>query len=361
MSVMKNFKNTVYLSILAIFLISLNCTAQVVNCSENYEAALKLYNYGMADSALNVLRPCLGNTKAMSNITNETSAKIFRLAALASIMKGDPGRAEEYVRQLLKYQPDYKNNLTDDDLMEFRMMVSKTYSQPDLRLGVIGGVNMPFLALQKKYSAYETAFNGNYSLERSIGYQFGFSIEKTLSKKFSLNIEAGITQILFKYSVAASLGNEYSYNQNLRYVEIPIVIKYYITTGHFKPYLQAGLTGRISLNKIEKSDTYGRYWFTNSSNSEKILTTFMTDFEKAGLVLGGGIGYDMKKINLVLDFRYNHNFKSSKEISKFDNVAGYDAISPDEKFYYTDDISLINIRYIQISIGFLYNLKYKVY
>jgi len=341
MSVSRKFKNTVYLSILVILLISLSSNAQVANCSENYEAALKLYNYGMADSALNVLRPCLGTKKAMDKVTNETSAKIFRLAALASIMKGDPGRAEEYVRQLLKYQPDYKNNLADDDLMEFRMMVNKTYSQPDLRFGFIGGINMPFLALQKKYSAYETALNGNYSLERSIGYQFGFSIEKTLSKKFSLEMGAGITQIL--------------------YVEIPVIIKYYFSTGHFKPYLQGGLTGRISLNNIKKSDTYGRYWFTNSSNSEKILTTFMTDFEQAGLLLGGGIGYDMKKINLVLDFRYNHNFKSSKEISKFDNIAGYDAISSDEKFYYTDDISLINIRNIQISIGFLYNLKYKVY
>jgi hypothetical protein len=163
MSVMRKFKNTVYLSILAIFLISINSSAQVANCSENYEAALKLYNYGMADSALNVLRPCLGNTKAITNITNETSAKIFRLAALASIMKGDPGSAEEYVRQLLKYQPDYKNNLTDDDLLEFRMMVNKTYSQPDLRLGVIGGVNMPFLALQRKYSSYETDFSGRQS------------------------------------------------------------------------------------------------------------------------------------------------------------------------------------------------------
>lgn len=361
MSVSRKFKNTVYLSILVILLISLSSNAQVANCSENYEAALKLYNYGMADSALNVLRPCLGTKKAMDKVTNETSAKIFRLAALASIMKGDPGRAEEYVRQLLKYQPDYKNNLADDDLMEFRMMVNKTYSQPDLRFGFIGGINMPFLALQKKYSAYETAFNGNYSLERSIGYQFGFSIEKTLSKKFSLEMGAGITQILFKYSVASQIGKEYIYDQSFKYVEIPVIIKYYFSTGHFKPYLQGGLTGRISLNNIKKSDTYGRYWFTNSSNSEKILTTFMTDFEQAGLLLGGGIGYDMKKINLVLDFRYNHNFKSSKEISKFDNIAGYDAISSDEKFYYTDDISLINIRNIQISIGFLYNLKYKVY
>jgi hypothetical protein len=358
---MKNFKNTVYLSILAIFLISCSSPAQVVNCSDNYDKALKLYNYGLADSALSVLKPCLENKKAMDKVTNETGANIFRLAALASIMKGDPEKAEEYVKQLLKYQPDYKNNLREDDILEFRLMVNKNYSQPALRLGAMSGINIPIVKLVKQYSDYQLAFGQTYSLKMSYGFQAGITGEKTLTKNISLEVAAMMTNILCKYTVIGLLTRQYEYDQSFRYAEIPVVIRYYLTTGSFKPYLQGGVIGRLSLDNVEKSGTYGSYFFTKSSNSDKILTTFLTDFDRVGLVLGGGLGYDLKKFNISLDFRYNHNFKNSARLSKFNNITGYNDIDPNEKFQYTDDINLIGLKNIQISIGFLYNLKYKVY
>jgi opacity protein-like surface antigen len=359
-SIMKNIIKSLPL-IVVFYLMHSNSMGQTVNCSEIYERALKLYNYGMADSALNILKPCIENKKEMDKVSKEKAGDIFRLAALSSIMNGDPAKAGEYVKQLLKYQPDYKSTPREDDLMEFRMMVNKTYSQPSLRLGVTGGINFPLVTVQKKYSDYPLSYGVGYSLGKRIGYQFGIGGEKTLTKNISLEMEAQLTQILFTYTVNSLYSSKNQYNQSIRYAEIPVIVRYYFKGGSVKPYLEGGAVGRISLNKIEKSDVYGRYWFTNSSNSDKILTTFLTDFEQVGLVLGGGLGYDMKKINLTLDFRYNHSFKSSGEVSKFDNVAGFGDITPDEKFHYTDDINLINMKNIQISIGVLYNLSYKVF
>jgi Outer membrane protein beta-barrel domain len=362
MTAMKNIKNGIALGTLVFFLISFTSTAQVVNCSENYEKALKLYNYGMADSALSILKPCLGNKKALDKVSKETGANIFRLAALSSIMKGDPGKAEEYVKQLLKYQPDYKNNMREDDLQEFRLMLNKTYSQPAMRFGVIGGINIPFVKLEKKYSNYETAFGRDYSLKTSYGFQFGIAGEKILTKNISVEVAVGITRILYKYTIKSQLSNQYQYNQSIEYIEIPVLARYYFSgNSSLKPYLEGGISGKISLNNMKKSDVYGRYWFTKSSNSDHILTTFQTDIEYFGLVLGGGVGYDLKKFNLRLDFRYNHYLKSSAQSSKFDNIAGYNDISTDEKFHYTDDINLISMKNIQISIGILYNLNYKVF
>ena len=358
---MKNIKNIFPPCILAFFLISLNCNAQIVNCSDNYETALKLYNYGMADSALSILKPCLGNKKALDKVSKETCANIFRIAALSSIRKADPGKAEEYVKQLLKYQPDYKNNLREDDLMEFRLMLNKTFSQPALRFGAMGGTTIPVLKLQKKYSDYQTSFGADYNLERSIGYQFGITGEKTLTKNISVEVAAGITQILFKYTSIGLMSARYQYDQSLMFAEIPVLVRYYLTKSSIKPYLQGGVSGKFSLNASGKSDLYGICWFSKSANSDKILATFLTDIKQFGLVLGGGIGYDLKKINIRLDFRYNYNFKNSERSSKFDSITGYDDISAEEKFYYTDDINLISIKNIQISIGFLYNLKYKVF
>lgn len=359
---MKNIKNEISLSILAFFLISLTSTAQVVNCSENYEKALKLYNYGMADSALAVLNPCLENKNTLNKFSKEMGANIYRLAALSSILQGDPDKAEEYIRQLLKYQPDYKNHLRDDDLLEFRIMVNKTYSQPSLRFGVRGGINIPFVKLQKEYSNYETAFGEANGLGRSIGYQFGIAVEKTLAKNISLEVDAEINKILFRYTVNGLSSSQNRYDESIIRVEIPVLARYYFPTkSFFKPYLQGGVSGRISLYRMESSAVYGKYWFTKSSNSDRILTTFLTDIEQVGFVIGGGVGYDLKKFNISLDFRYNHSFKNSSQSAKFDSVTGYADIPSDEKFHYTDDIYVISMKNIQISIGLLYNLNYKVF
>ena len=335
---------------------------QTTDCSSNYEKALLLYNKGMADSALSLLKPCLESKRTLKSQSARTNGRIFRIAALSCIISDNPRDAEKYVKQMLKYQPDYKDNFKEDDLMEFRLMVNKRYSQPALRLGVMGGINIPFVKLEKKYSDYETSFGGDYTLDRSTGFQFGIAGEKTLTKNISIEVAAEITQILFKYTVNGQQSVQYQYDQSISYIEIPVLARYYFSLkSSFKPYLEGGLEAKISLNKMENSDVYGKYWFTNSSNSDKVLTTFLTDIQQVGLILGGGVGYDLKKFNLRLDFRYNHYFNSSGQASKFDNITGYDDISSDEKFHYTDDINLISMKNVQISVGLFYNLNYKVF
>jgi hypothetical protein len=359
---MKKLKTVIIPSILIISLISLNCYAQIPDCSGNYEAGLKLYNSGLADSALTILNPCMSNKNAMNNLSKETAANIFRLASLSAIMTGDPVSAEEYVKKMLKYKPDYKNNFREDDLMEFRILVNKAFSQPAHRIGLTGGTNIPFVELQKKYSNYETSPSTEYILDGSYGFQFGIAGEKFLTRSISIGVEAGITRILFTYTVKSSLYQQYRYDQSLNYIEIPVLARYYFfAKSSFKPFLQAGVSGKISLNKMEKSDKYGKYWLTQSYNSDKILTTFLTDYEHFALLLGGGVEYDLKNVNIRLDFRYNHSFKNSVSSSKFNTISGYDDFTNHEKFYYTDDINLISLKNIQISIGLLYNLSYKVF
>ena len=187
-----------------------------------------------------------------------------------------------------------------------------------------------------------------------------------LTKSISLEAGAGISRIIFDYSHsgidnATNLSVKYLYNQDITWVEIPVLAKYYFDFKSFRPYVEGGFTGRFLLNAMEKSDDYGRYWFTNSSNSDKILTTFLTDFEYFGILFGGGASYNFKKFSLGLDIRYNYYLKNSTAYSEFDDVVGYDDIGPDEKFYYTDDINLLNMKCLQISIGIQFNLSYKVF
>ena len=309
---MENLKTYILPCILGICFLSLNSNAQVVNCSANYEKALQLYNYGMADSALNMLQPCLDTKKALKDIPKETCAEIYRLAALASVMAGNSKEAEEYITQLLKYKPDYKNNIREDDLEEFRQILNNRSAQPDLMIGIRAGANMPFLNLVKSYSDYD-AQESYYSLDNKIGYQFGIAGEKTLTRKISLEAGAGFTRILFQYNTREMIGGiNHQYDQSIACIEIPVLVKYNFNTGSsFRPYLQGGISGRFSLNSVDKSEDYGKSWYTKATDSEYILATFLTDIENIGLVVGGGVGYNLKSSSIRLDLRYIHNFKSS--------------------------------------------------
>jgi len=360
---MKKFRTTIFSCILGLSFLSFKSYSQGVNCSDNYEKALQLYNYGMADSALSILKPCLEHTKALKGLAKETCADIFRLAALSSIMTGIPKKANEYITQLLKYQPDYKNNIRDDDLEEFKLILNSKSAQPDLILGVRAGINIPFLKLENQYSDYD-AQESYYDLEGNIGYQFAVAVEKTLSKNISLEVAAGYTQFMFKYYTRSLSIGEQQYDQSISYIEIPVLARYYFNTkGHLKPYIQGGLSGKFSLYAREKSDDYGRYWLTKSSkyDSEMILASFITDMENVGLAVGGGLSYNLKNSSIRLDVRYIHNFKSSGRISKFDDISGYEDIPEGEDFSYTNDINLIHLKNAQISLGYFYNLKYRVF
>jgi hypothetical protein len=357
---MKKTKSIIVLCLTMFLFMPIIIKGQITDCSSNYEKALLLYNKGMADSALRVLQPCLDDKKMLKNLSDRTIERIFRLAALSCIMTANPDDAEKYVKKMFEYQPYYKNSNNEDDLMEFRLMLDKFTVVPSLRACISGTIRFPFSDITKQYSNYQVVA-GSPSLSGSNGYLFGLSCEMMISKRLSIETGAELGQYNFKYSVTEKPSEQINYSQYVTSIEIPVIARFYVTSGRFKPYIEGGIAGRFLLNSSFKSDDYGKYWLTNSSNSGKILTTFIADIEYVNLVAGAGTAYDFRKFCVRLDIRYIQSFSNKSLISKFDNINGYSDIPPTEKFYYTDDITLISSNILQISLGLLYNLRYKVF
>jgi hypothetical protein len=356
---MIKIKRVLFFCLMVNLLVPLSIKGQSTDCSANYEKALLLYNRGMADSALKVLQPCLETKGTLNSLSARTCGRIFRLAALSSIMTENPGDAESYAKRMLQYQPDYKNNEKEGDLMEFRLILDKFSAQPLWRIAIIAGSNYPFIELLKTYSFYASS-GSTFSLQSTFGYQFGITGERFLTKNISLEAGAAISRYMFKYGVKTLSDQSVNYNQNIYMAEIPVMAKYYFLKGAFRPYLEGGISGRFLLNSIERSDVYGKYWFTNSSNSDKVLATFISDFEYINFGLGCGATYDLKGLSVRMSMRYNQSMKSDL-LSKFESINDYGDISADEKFSYTDDINVISFNNIQISLSLMYNLKYKVF
>jgi opacity protein-like surface antigen len=323
--------------------------------------ALEQYNSGLAESALSILEPCLFNKQMHKELAREESVNIYRLAALSSIMIGNPENAEKYIRELLKYQPDYAERWREGDLMEFRQIVEGISSQPSLKLGFRAGINVPMLELKKNYTDPEKQ-GARFLLDGRTGFQSGVVGEAAISRNMTLEAGLGMMFVWFDYQVESGLSGNYQYEQEIIYLEIPLLIKYYLPlNGALKPYLQGGVSGKFSLYLRENSEQFGKHWFTESSNSDNILATFVTDLENLGIAVGAGIKYDLKKISILADIRYSHYPLSNSKLAKFDEIRGYEDIPSTEGFGYTNDINLITLSNLQISFGFAYNLRYEVY
>ena len=198
---MKRINRTFVISLIVLTFLQSEIFAQIEDCSLNYEKALLLYNSGMADSALRIMKPCIENKEMLKNISKETRARIYRLAALSGIMTNNPEEAEKFARKLLINEPDYKDKKNDEDLNEFRLLLDKITPKPSLRLGAAAGLNIPFINLQRKFSNVALQSEKN-SFDGIPGFQFGLIGEKVLTKYISLEAGVGLTQATFNYNIS---------------------------------------------------------------------------------------------------------------------------------------------------------------
>ena len=347
-------------AILGLLFYCYSSVAQEINCERSYELALSQYNNGLADSALSILEPCLLNNRVHKDLSKDESADIFRLGALASIMIGQPEDAEKDVREMLKYDPDYSEHWREGDLEEFRYMIEGVTSQASLKLGLRAGLNFPQLNLQKNYTDPPKSAP-RYSLEGHTGFQFDVFSEMAISRNMALEAGVGLLHVRFDYQVQSSQTG-YVYEEEITYIEIPFLVKYYLPLiGALKPYLQGGVFGKFDLYKRENSDEFGKYWFSESSDSDKTLATFVSDLENLGIAVGAGAIYKLKSISIGADIRYVHHFDSQNKLAKFDDIQDYEDIPSTEPIAYTNDINLISLSDLQISLVLTYNLRYKVF
>ena len=116
------------------------------------------------------------------------------------------------------------------------------------------------------------ASEANFSLEGTIGFQVGAVGEMAISRNLSVQAGLGMLRVNFDYLIESSQTGDYRYEQKIIYIENPVMMKYYFhMKGALKTYVQGGVSGKFDLYQREKSEEFGNYWFTESSDSDAIL------------------------------------------------------------------------------------------
>ncbi len=127
-----------------------------------------------------------------------------------------------------------------------------------LLIGFKGGVNFSVVIPIQRFSVIQSlGGNGTSAAKkeydpffRNTGYQYGFVGMIRVGKSFLVSIEPTFSSYVMKYRAGSTWYNASTatdrieittkFTDNLRYFEIPVVIRYEIGTGQIRPYLAAG-------------------------------------------------------------------------------------------------------------------------
>lgn len=207
----------------------------------------------------------------------------------------------------------------------------------------------------------EKDYSGVFS---NIGNQFGFIAFYPVKGNFHIGLLPRFSTFTYNYESSAAWEDaansiEYemqgNHHHKLRYIEIPLVIRYYIGLGKLKPYLEGNVNYGIlyQANKEIDSDFITRQNGTeNSIPQSSYSSDYGSSYIKSRLALGGGIGaaYDFDQLILTLDLNYSLNMNNiTNQGARYGNQlilgSSYDV---------PDDIKLHNLA---INLGIIFPIN----
>jgi len=154
------------------------------------------------------------------------------------------------------------------------LLASGVFAQ-DFHFGLQAGANVSSLTGEDVATAV-----GGGSLSNKIGLVGGVVLQLDLSAMFAISLEPYYTQ---KGILTSSGGSETTLD--LSYVEVPLMLKYYIPLGPVKPSIQAG--GSLSFNTLAQA--------VQDGDSDPLDDISSTD---VGVIAGVGLDIDKFFINV---------------------------------------------------------------
>ncbi|MBL7858326.1 MAG: PorT family protein [Cyclobacteriaceae bacterium] len=237
-------------------------------------------------------------------------------------------------------------------------------------LGFKAGVNLSDPVVVKTYSIikptnYERSMvNKDYEHYKKIGSQA--TVEVTFTYKgASFSFQPTYRHVRFQYS------NHYEWSdvdnatnrlildlyqeQQVDYLDFPILIKYDLTKTKLRPYLQVGGYSSILLNAVKSVERSGTDYASGGENEfkDEPITVGATDlFAKNhwGLIGGAGVNYNLGNVRVNLDIMYRLGMSN---VTSTENRYGSDRLSG-----VGDSMDDLKLNTLTISLGCLFPMRF---
>lgn len=169
-----------------------------------------------------------------------------------------------------------------------------TYSQPQLKVHVTGGYNLPLPDL-KGEQTFTTIEKDTYGMKS--GFNAGADVKYYLGKKRNVGITLGLTYNMFSNNVDSTVaGTTYNQKNKINIFQAALGVEYnFMPKGKTQPFLGLGFTGNF---------------FSGSSKTEPLPTggvdyTLKSE-SRFGIKVGGGLDFKLSKsVGAVIGFDYN--------------------------------------------------------
>lgn len=228
-----------------------------------------------------------------------------------------------------------------------------TKASPDTRYSILTPTNYAQVLIDKNYDGFKK-LGSQATLEITFNYKaIGFSFQPTYRlSRFTYSNDFMWTNT---ENPAEMLQLQTAHEQKTDYADLPLIVKYDITSGNLRPYIQGGIFYSILINATKTIEITGTDFAsggTNELSSEPVTVGAKDLFHKGywGLMAGTGLHYNLGNVRLDLDLSYRigmSNVTNTENRFSNDRLSGIgDAL---------DDMKTDNII---ISIGCLFPMRF---
>lgn len=283
------------------------------------------------------------------------------IAAFAMILALTKQASAQHKRSREKMYPAYSSSRPkpDDIFLQtqwwlgFRTGGNLTEAEPTMSYSGFSPINYSSASNEKRYSSFD-----------KLGGQAGLEIT-FYHRGFSFSLQPNYRRERFSYInnfVWTDTGNpdnqlelQYDQDHQLDYIEIPLFIKYDITHGKVRPFVQVGGYYATLVNASKSVEITGTDYASGNESpfqTQKAIIGAKDLFIKSSIGVTGGVGvsYDFWNMRLIFDATYRYglnNITNTKNRYTENQLAGIgDAL---------DDVELRNISF---TFGFLFPLRF---
>lgn len=194
-------------------------------------------------------------------------------------------------------------------------------------LGLVAGLNYSFPKVTNSYSVLSSIASSENpdktygKFGRNKGAQFGVRYSYNFTNLISVSVGFGYQSVSFNYrtqfSWSDTMGNqafdrEMHHIQKISYFTFPIMARWDLTEGQFKPYLQGGLfmDFRNRATKVINYDNIidGKETENQTSSSALVSITDNTEKFNIGLIAGVGLSYYTKYVTFGVETNFRYGF-----------------------------------------------------
>jgi len=220
----------------------------------------------------------------------------------------------------------------------FLSLNNSTFSQPQLKVHLTGGYNLPMPDLKGDLNTL--ADTGTYMMKQ--GFGFGADVKYYLGKKRNVGITLGLGYQMFSNSSDSSTATGIINVKNkLNAFNVGLGVEYnFMPKGKTQPFLGAEFTGHFFSGN-----------FDGTSGSTTIAYT-LKSASRFGIAFGGGLDFKLgKSVGAIVGAKYHMANLIGKEYDSTGAVLNEYRLDDKEHTEGTTTVSAKNISYLQFYAG----------